>query len=238
MWPFGKSATDSIKDEMKKFPFLANQSITFTERGGTVYWNGVVTNGSMKSLLSSLPLGINGIKNVDVGNVTVLAAAEAQASAVESVDEATIQEALDRNALAKNVFAAFQADPELNNNPIAVLQSGDGVVLRGAVDSQHEFNLAVKLAQENGANRVMSDELEIVENAKAKAVEAVKAEEAKKPAYVNLPDEYHIVKPGDTLSEISQKYFGDTDHIDDIAKASGVSNPDLIKVGQKLQIPR
>ena len=26
--------------------------------------------------------------------------------------------------------------------------------------------------------------------------------------------------------------------IDDIAKASGVSNPDLIKVGQKLQIPR
>jgi nucleoid-associated protein YgaU len=238
MWPFGKSATDSIKDEMKKFPFLANQSITFTERGGTVYWNGVVANDAMKNLLSKLPIGINGIKNVDVANVTVLAAAEAQASAVESVDEATIQEALDRNALAKNVFAAFQADPELNNNPIAVLQSGDGVVLRGAVDSQHEFNLAVKLAQENGANRVMSDELEIVENAKAKAVEAEEAEEAKKPAYVNLPDEYHIVKPGDTLSAISQKYFGDTDHIDDIAKASGVSNPDLIKVGQKLQIPR
>ena len=238
MWPFGKSATDSIKDEMKKFPFLANQSITFTERGGTVYWNGVVANDSMKNLLSKLPIGINGIKNVDVANVTVLAAAEAQASAVESVDEATIQEALDRNALAKNVFAAFQSDPELNNNPIAVLQSGDGVVLRGAVDSQHEFNLAVKLAQENGANRVMSDELEIVENAKAKAVEAVKAEEAKKPAYVNLPDEYHIVKPGDTLSAISQKYFGDMDHVDDIAKASGVSNPDLIKVGQKLQIPR
>ncbi len=238
MWPFGKSATDSIKDEMKKFPFLANQSITFTERGGMVYWNGVVANDSMKNLLSKLPIGINGIKSVDVSNVTVLAAAEAQASAIESVDEATIQEALERNALAKNVFAAFQADPELNNNPIAVLQSGDGVVLRGAVDSQHEFNLAVKLAQENGANRVMSDELEIVENAKAKAVEAVKAEEAKKPAYVNLPDEYHIVKPGDTLSAISQKYFGDLDHIDDIAKASGVSNPDLIKVGQKLQIPR
>jgi nucleoid-associated protein YgaU len=238
MWPFGKSATDSIKDEMKKFPFLANQSITFTERGGTVYWNGVVTKDSMKNLLAKLPIGINGIKHVDVANVTVLADAEAQASEVESVDEATIQEALDRNALAKNVFAAFQADPELNNNPIAVLQSGDGVVLRGAVDSQHEFNLAVKLAQENGANRVMSDELEIVENAKAKAVEAVKAEEAKKPAYVNLPDEYHIVKPGETLSAISKKYYGDLDHIDDIAKASGVSNPDLIKVGQKLQIPR
>ncbi len=238
MWPFGKSATDSIKDEMKKFPFLANQSITFTERGGSVYWNGVVANDAMKTLLSKLPIGINGIKTVDVSNVTVLAAAEASASAIESVDEATIQEAIDRNALAKNVFAAFQADPELNNNPIAVLQSGDGVVLRGAVDSQHEFNLAVKLAQENGANRVMSDELEIVDNAKAKAAESAKAEEAKKPAYVNLPDEYHIVKPGDTLSAISQKYFGDTDHIDDIAKASGVSNPDLIKVGQKLQIPR
>jgi nucleoid-associated protein YgaU len=238
MWPFGKSATDSLKDEMKKYPFLANQSITFTERGGTVYWNGVVTNESMKNFLETLPRGINGIKNVDVGNVTVLAAAEAQASQVESVDESVIQEAIDKNALSKSVFAAFQSDPELRDDPIAVLQSGDGVVLRGAVDSQHEFNLAVKLAQEAGANRVMSDELQIVEAAKAKAVEAVKAEEAKKPAYVNLPDEYHIVKPGETLSAISTKYYGDASQVAAIAKASGVANPDLIKVGQKLQIPR
>jgi nucleoid-associated protein YgaU len=238
MWPFGKSATDSLKDEMKKYPFLANQSITFTERGGTVYWNGVVTNESMKNFLETLPRGINGIKNVDVGNVTVLAAAEAQASQVESVDESVIQEAIDKNALSKSVFAAFQSDPELRDDPIAVLQSGDGVVLRGAVDSQHEFNLALKLAQEAGANRVMSDELQIVEAAKAKAVEAVKAEEAKKPVYVNLPDEYHIVKPGETLSGISVKYYGDASQVAAIAKASGVANPDLIKVGQKLQIPR
>jgi nucleoid-associated protein YgaU len=238
MWPFGKSATDSIKDEMKKYPFLAGQSITFTERGGTVYWNGVVANDAMKNLLSKLPIGINGIKTVDVGNVTVLAAAEAQASAVETVDETTIQDAIDKNSLAKNVFAAFQADPELNNNPIAVLQSGDGVVLRGAVDSQHEFNLAVKLAQESGANRVMSDELEIVENAKGKAVQAAQEEEAKKPAYVNLPDEYHIVKPGETLSGISTKYYGDAGQVAAIAKASGVNDVNLIKVGQKLQIPR
>jgi nucleoid-associated protein YgaU len=237
MWPFGKSATDSLKDEMKKYPFLANQSITFTERGGTVYWNGVVTNESMKNFLETLPRGINGIKNVDVGNVTVLAPAEAQASQVESVDESMIQEAIDKNALSKSVFAAFQADPELRDDPIAVLQSGDGVVLRGAVDSQHEFNLAVKLAQEAGANRVMSDDLQIVEAAKAKAVAAVQ-EEAKKPAYVNLPDEYHIVKPGETLSGISVKYYGDASQVAAIAKASGVANPDLIRVGQKLQIPR
>jgi LysM repeat protein len=238
MWPFGKSATDSLKDEMKKYPFLANQSITFTERGGTVYWNGVVTNESMKNFLETLPRGINGIKNVDVGNVTVLAPAEAQASQVESVDESVIQEAIDKNALSKSVFAAFQADPELRDDPIAVLQSGDGVVLRGAVDSQHEFNLAVKLAQEAGANRVMSDDLQIVEAAKAKAVAAVQEEEAKKPAYVNLPDEYHIVKPGETLSGISVKYYGDANQVAAIAKASGVANPDLIRVGQKLQIPR
>ncbi|MFN3266076.1 MAG: BON domain-containing protein [Deinococcales bacterium] len=238
MWPFGKSATDSLKDEMKKYPFLANQSITFTERGGTVYWNGVVASDSVKNFLETLPRGINGIKNVDVSNVTVLAPEEAQASQVETVDDTVIQEAIDKNALSKAVFAAFQADPELRDDPIAVLQSGDGVVLRGAVDSQHEFNLAVKLAQEAGANRIMSDELQIVEAAKAKAKEAVQAEEAKKPAYVNLPDEYHIVKPGETLSAISVKYYGDASHVAAIAKASGVSNPDLIKVGQKLQIPR
>lgn len=238
MWPFGKSTTDSIKDEMKQFDFLASQSITFTERGGTVFWNGVVATAKMKRFLEIFPQGINGVKKIDTSNVTVLAADEATASAVESVDETVIQAAIDKNALAKNVFAAFQADPELNNNPIAVLQSGDGVVLRGAVDSQHEFNLAVKLAQEAGANRIMSDELQIVDNAKGKAAEAAQAEEAAKPAYVNMPDEYHIVKPGETLSGISDKYYGDSSHVDAIAKASGVSNPDLIKVGQKLQIPR
>lgn len=238
MWPFGKSTTDSIKDEMKKFDFLAQQSITFTERGGTVYWNGVVASDKIKRFLEIFPQGINGVKNIDTSNVTVLAAEEAQVNQVETVDDTVIQEALDKNALSKAVFAAFQSDPELRDDPIAVLQSGDGVVLRGAVDSQHEFNLAVKLAQEAGANRIMSDELQIVEAAKAKAKEAVQAEEAKKPAYVNLPDEYHIVKPGETLSGISVKYYGDASQVAAIAKASGVSNPDLIKVGQKLQIPR
>ncbi len=238
MWPFGKSTTDRVKEEMGKFDFLAQQAITFTERGGTIYWNGVVATDKMKRFLEIFPVGLGGVKAVDTSNVSVLPAEEATAAQVETVEDSTLDQVMEASSLAKNVFRAFKADVELADDPIEVLQSGDGVVLRGAVDSQHEFNLAVKLAQENGANRVMSDELQIADGAKAKAAEAVKAVEAAKPAYVNLPDEYHIVKPGETLTAISKKYFGDTDHIDAIAKASGISNPDLIKVGQKLQIPR
>jgi len=42
------------------------------------------------------------------------------------------------------------------------------------------------------------------------------------------------VKPGDTLSEIAQTYGTS---VDAIANANGISNPNLIKAGQKLLIP-
>jgi LysM repeat protein len=44
-----------------------------------------------------------------------------------------------------------------------------------------------------------------------------------------------IVLPGDTLSEIAQR-FGVT--VEQIATANGIDNPDLIGVGQRLTIPR
>ena len=44
----------------------------------------------------------------------------------------------------------------------------------------------------------------------------------------------YIVKSGDTLSGIAERY-GST--VADIASASGVSNPDMIYTGQVLTIP-
>ncbi len=57
---------------------------------------------------------------------------------------------------------------------------------------------------------------------------------------MNVPDEWYTVQSGDTLSEIAQKFYGDgsRDSYMKIAQANGLDNPDLIRVGQKLQIPR
>jgi LysM repeat protein len=50
------------------------------------------------------------------------------------------------------------------------------------------------------------------------------------------PRTYTVVS-GDTLWAISEKFYGDGNRYQEIANASGVSNPDLINPGQVLTIP-
>jgi LysM repeat protein len=47
----------------------------------------------------------------------------------------------------------------------------------------------------------------------------------------------YVVKGGDTLSAIAQKFYGDANLYPKIAEANGIANPDLINVGQELTIP-
>jgi len=47
----------------------------------------------------------------------------------------------------------------------------------------------------------------------------------------------YTVEPGDTLWAISERFYGDGNHYQQIADASGVANPDLIHPGQVLTIP-
>jgi nucleoid-associated protein YgaU len=49
----------------------------------------------------------------------------------------------------------------------------------------------------------------------------------------------HTVASGDTLSKLAKSYLGDAGRYMDIFNANKdqLSNPDLIKVGQKLNIP-
>ncbi|MCM1284481.1 MAG: LysM peptidoglycan-binding domain-containing protein [Muribaculaceae bacterium] len=48
---------------------------------------------------------------------------------------------------------------------------------------------------------------------------------------------YYIVRQGDTLTGISQKYYGSTAYIQEIAEANGLEDTDSIREGQKLLLP-
>lgn len=52
-----------------------------------------------------------------------------------------------------------------------------------------------------------------------------------------LPGKY-TVKEGDTLFSIAEKYYQDGYKYEEIAKANNVLNPDLVEVGQVLEIPK
>ena len=51
--------------------------------------------------------------------------------------------------------------------------------------------------------------------------------------------QWHEVKKGDTLSKIAEKYYGDASLYKQIFEANRdiLTDPNLIKIGQKLRIP-
>ena len=49
--------------------------------------------------------------------------------------------------------------------------------------------------------------------------------------------DFYIVKKGDTLDSISTDVYGDRNHVDAICKMNGLSDGNLIYIGQKLLLP-
>ena len=50
-------------------------------------------------------------------------------------------------------------------------------------------------------------------------------------------ENYYVVQKGDTLDSISVKLYGDTSHVKAICKMNGLSDGNLIYIGQKLLLP-
>lgn len=50
-------------------------------------------------------------------------------------------------------------------------------------------------------------------------------------------DDFYVVKKGDTLDTISLKIYGNTGHVEAICKMNGLSDGNLIFIGQKLLLP-
>ena len=53
----------------------------------------------------------------------------------------------------------------------------------------------------------------------------------------NGSDGVYVVEKGDTLAIISKKMYGDVTHVDAICRMNGLSNGNLIYIGQKLILP-
>ncbi len=231
MWPFGKSTAQRFKEALDSTPPTQGLNLQVTEQGGTVHVSGQVPNSRFPGFVESMGMGFHGVKSVDATGLTFPADAPADVSSTGPASGGVELEA-DPSGLAKMAYNDIRANGELKENPIDVMQSGSTIVLSGAVDSQHEYNLAVQLAQNTpGVSSVNASDLEVHEGVKEKAKAAA-------PGYVNIPDEYYTVQAGDTLSSIAQQFYGDEMKYKDIAHANNISNPDMIQVGQKLQIPR
>jgi len=66
------------------------------------------------------------------------------------------------------------------------------------------------------------------------------------PAYSDLHHEIvntggdeqpYTIQSGDNLSKISKRFYGNANKYPEVAKANNIANPDLIKVGQQINLP-
>ena len=58
------------------------------------------------------------------------------------------------------------------------------------------------------------------------------------PSEIDLDeDDYYVVQKGDTLDTISMKVYGDAAHVDATCRMNGLSDGNLIYIGQKLLLP-
>ncbi|GAA5503995.1 uncharacterized protein DR_0888 [Deinococcus xinjiangensis] len=239
MWPFGKSTTDRIKDAINANPVLAPLGLAVQESGGTAKVTGQVSFPSQVGLINAVVSGISGVKNVDTSGVSVVqqASAPADVSNVQmgdivqqSAGDAQLDEKAfeDQSRIAKAVLSAIRNNGELADDPIDVLQSGNSVILRGAVDNDHELRLLQQVAKGvDGVAGVDVSDVKVKEGAK----------ELSKEKDAGTGDTVYTVQSGDTLSAIAQKYYGDAMEYKKIAHYNNISNPDLIQVGQKIRIP-
>jgi LysM repeat protein len=112
-----------------------------------------------------------------------------------------------------------------------VTLTGDAPSMEAKAKVMEEFNQRVKT--ENTLNTIRIPEASKPEPKPA-------PEHEPEPAVVEQPEEvFYEVKPGDTLSGISLKYYGNANDYMKIFDANRqiLDNPDLIKPGQKLRIP-
>ena len=66
--------------------------------------------------------------------------------------------------------------------------------------------------------------------------EAARAKAAP-PAHAAPEPQHYTVEPGDTLSAIARRFYGDAGAYHRIAEANGIANPNLIHPGQQLVVP-
>lgn len=217
---------------------------------------GHVPRKSVVGLITMTAEGINGVKNVDVSGVTFDEAVSSPAQPAPGTPQATvtkiapttiapttgnmnasagstdmdaeIKQVEDRSRVAKAVLSAIRSNGELADDPIDVLQSGSSVILRGVVDNDHEKRLLEQVAR--GVNGVSGVDISGVRVAQG-ARELVKEKDQ------DSGDTVYTVKPGDSLSAIAQKFYGDPMEYKKIAHYNNISNPDLIHPGDRLRIP-
>lgn len=163
---------------------------------------------------------------------------EAQTKTVENDKEAendiNDDQGGDENADAavnEDMAVNVDADGDEESNPAGA--ESDGMVAGNAksVVSSGQSNSSQSNSSESDSSQSDSGE---GDSGAVNTYDAVQASSANATA---SSGDYYIVEQGDTLDQISRKVYGSRSHVDAICRMNGLSDGNLIIVGQKLLLP-
>jgi len=149
--------------------------------------------------------------------------------------------------LEKDLEKARSKNIEINSSSSTRLKSLtiDNKKLQSSLDTltqeskQQQLQLkATEQALETVQSELNTIKAKIEAEAEAEAVAKVEAEVSKAAEEETTDTIYHIVEPGQSLSNIARKYYDDINQWQKILDANGIDNPDIIQPGQSLLIPK
>ena len=120
-------------------------------------------------------------------------------------------------------------------------QAGDGQASEEDEAQSNENQSAEPQLAENQPDGSQSDDVQTASSdaESSGTSETDSAAENQRTAYTgeNGSDGVYVVEEGDTLAIISRKMYGDVSHVDAICRMNGITDGNLIYVGQKLLLP-
>lgn len=120
-------------------------------------------------------------------------------------------------------------------------QAGDGQASEEDEAQSNENQSAEAQLAENQPDDSQSDDVQTASSdaESSGTSETDSAAENQSTAYTgeNGSDGVYVVEEGDTLAIISRKMYGDVSHVDAICRMNGITDGNLIYVGQKLLLP-
>ena len=121
-------------------------------------------------------------------------------------------------------------------------QAGDGQASEEDEAQSNENQSAEAQLAENQPDGSQSDDVQTASSdaeSSGTSSETDSAAENQSTAYTgeNGSDGVYVVEEGDTLAIISRKMYGDVSHVDAICRMNGITDGNLIYVGQKLLLP-
>ncbi len=160
---------------------------------------------------------------------TTAPAQQTVAQSLAIIDEKLNRLRADVDALLFNQEKMQKQIEDLQAQLLTLRQSSAGISANDIQALQARIQ-AVDAAREND-KKVILDQLA----KELAALSASRASAASPSAATSAAGTEHVVKPGETLASIAKSYGVS---VADIVKANNIANPNEIKVGQRLTIPK